>query len=150
MLCTTITVLAVQACASEFISFVSSDAGNHCSDGSRRHLDGEDVLWSLTALGFEHYADTLQVGHNRGFMHFNYRILDLWNVSHHHSILLIFLMMPITRFICEAGELARRLKLSCKKLRIPHLNFQELLLCGQRNMGQPHRAVSNRHRLCPV
>ena len=69
MLCNTITVLAVQACASEFISFVSSDAGNHCSDGSRRHLDGEDVLWSLTALGFEHYADTLQVGHNRGFMH---------------------------------------------------------------------------------
>ncbi len=46
---------------SEFISFISSEAASHCADGSRRNLDGEDIVWALTSLGFEHYIDTLQV-----------------------------------------------------------------------------------------
>ena len=51
----------MQACVSEFISFVSSEAGDHCAESFRRHLDGDDVLWALTSLGFEHYVDILQV-----------------------------------------------------------------------------------------
>jgi hypothetical protein len=50
-----------QVCTSEFISTITSEAGSHCAFGSRRHLDGDDILWALTSLGFEHYVEPLQV-----------------------------------------------------------------------------------------
>ena len=51
----------LQACVSEFVSFIAAEAGNHSAEGSRRSIDADDILWALTSLGFEHYIDPLQV-----------------------------------------------------------------------------------------
>jgi histone H3/H4 len=51
----------MQACVSEFVSFITAEAGDHSTEGSRRSIDADDILWALTSLGFEHYIDPLQV-----------------------------------------------------------------------------------------
>lgn len=51
----------VQECTSEFISFVTSEASERCLGERRKTLSGEDVLYALTALGFENYSDTLKI-----------------------------------------------------------------------------------------
>ena len=56
-----IVICEVQACVSEFVSFITAEAGDHSAEGSRRSIDADDILWALTALGFEHYIDPLQV-----------------------------------------------------------------------------------------
>lgn len=51
----------VQECVSEFISFVTSQAVDRCTLEKRKTLNGEDVLWAMFTLGFEHYAETLKI-----------------------------------------------------------------------------------------
>lgn len=51
----------VQECASEFISFVTSQAMDKCLLEKRKTLNGEDVLHALYSLGFEHYSELLKI-----------------------------------------------------------------------------------------
>jgi histone H3/H4 len=51
----------VQECASEFISFITSQAADKCLLEKRKTMNGEDVLWSMFVLGFENYAETLKI-----------------------------------------------------------------------------------------
>lgn len=51
----------VQECASEFISFITSQAVDKCGLEKRKTLNGEDILWAMFTLGFEHYGETLKI-----------------------------------------------------------------------------------------
>ncbi|CDO94656.1 unnamed protein product [Kluyveromyces dobzhanskii CBS 2104] len=51
----------MQECVSEFISFVTSEACDRCTSGKRKTINGEDILISLHALGFENYAEVLKI-----------------------------------------------------------------------------------------
>jgi len=51
----------VQECASEFISFITSQAADKCLLEKRKTMNGEDILWSMFVLGFENYAETLKI-----------------------------------------------------------------------------------------
>ncbi|KAG6750484.1 hypothetical protein POTOM_044980 [Populus tomentosa] len=48
----------MQECATEFISFVTSEASNKCRTENRKTVNGDDVCWALSSLGFDDYADT--------------------------------------------------------------------------------------------
>lgn len=51
----------VQECVSEFISFITSQAVDKSVLEKRKTLNGEDILWAMFTLGFEHYAETLKI-----------------------------------------------------------------------------------------
>ncbi|KAI5277449.1 transcriptional activator hap3, partial [Ascosphaera acerosa] len=51
----------MQECVSEFISFVTSEAADKCQSEKRKTVNGEDILFSLTSLGFENYKEALQI-----------------------------------------------------------------------------------------
>ena len=51
----------VQECVSEFISFITSEASEKCQQEKRKTVNGEDVLFAMTSLGFENYAETLKI-----------------------------------------------------------------------------------------
>lgn len=51
----------VQECVSEFISFVTSEAAERCSQEKRKTINGEDILFALQSLGFDNYVDPLKV-----------------------------------------------------------------------------------------
>lgn len=69
----------MQECVSEFISFITSE-GNHaqtfghpdfatndvtasekCQQEKRKTVNGEDILFAMTSLGFENYAEALKI-----------------------------------------------------------------------------------------
>ncbi|CAI9088216.1 OLC1v1022491C1 [Oldenlandia corymbosa var. corymbosa] len=49
----------VQACTSEFISFITSEANERSQRDCRKTIKAEDVLFSLRHLGFDSYVDPL-------------------------------------------------------------------------------------------
>ena len=49
-----------QACVSEFISFITSEASDRCSDEKRKTINGDDILYAMNNLGFEHYTSILK------------------------------------------------------------------------------------------
>lgn len=51
----------VQECVSEFILFVTSEAGDRCLQEKRKTINGEDILWSMQALGFDNYVEPLRL-----------------------------------------------------------------------------------------
>lgn len=51
----------VQECVSEFISFITSEASEKCQQEKRKTVNGEDVLFAMTSLGFENYGETLKI-----------------------------------------------------------------------------------------
>lgn len=51
----------IQECASEFISFVTSQAMDKCLLEKRKTLNGEDLLHAMFSLGFEHYSEMLKI-----------------------------------------------------------------------------------------
>lgn len=51
----------VQECVSEFILFITSQAVDKSVLEKRKTLNGEDILWAMFTLGFEHYAETLKI-----------------------------------------------------------------------------------------
>lgn len=53
--------MCMQECVSEFISFVTSEASDRCTADKRKTINGEDILISLHALGFENYAEVLKI-----------------------------------------------------------------------------------------
>ena len=70
----------MQECVSEFISFITSEgasqteqldgfffATNHrtasekCQQEKRKTVNGEDILFAMTSLGFENYSEALKI-----------------------------------------------------------------------------------------
>lgn len=50
----------VQECVSEFISFITSEASDKCAREKRKTVNGDDLLWALSTLGFECYVEPLK------------------------------------------------------------------------------------------
>ena len=51
----------VQECVSEFISFITGEASDKCQREKRKTINGDDLLWAMTTLGFEEYAEPLKI-----------------------------------------------------------------------------------------
>jgi nuclear transcription Y subunit beta len=51
----------VQECASEFISFITSEASDRCHQEKRKTINGEDILWAMQSLGFDPYIEPLKL-----------------------------------------------------------------------------------------
>ncbi|KAL2341402.1 hypothetical protein Fmac_009342 [Flemingia macrophylla] len=51
----------VQECVSEFISFITGEASDKCQKEKRKTINGDDLLWAMTTLGFEDYVDPLKI-----------------------------------------------------------------------------------------
>ena len=49
----------MQECATEFISFVTGEASDKCHKENRKTLNGDDICWALSALGFDNYAEAI-------------------------------------------------------------------------------------------
>lgn len=52
---------AVQECVSEFISFVTSEASDKCLQEKRKTINGDDLLWAMSTLGFDKYVEPLKI-----------------------------------------------------------------------------------------
>ncbi|KAK9152395.1 hypothetical protein Syun_010704 [Stephania yunnanensis] len=51
----------VQECVSEFISFITGEASDKCQREKRKTINGDDLLWAMTTLGFEEYVEPLKM-----------------------------------------------------------------------------------------
>lgn len=51
----------VQECVSEFISFITSEASDKCLQEKRKTINGDDLLWAMSTLGFDKYVEPLRV-----------------------------------------------------------------------------------------
>jgi len=50
----------VQECVSEYISFITGEASDKCQREKRKTINGDDLLWAMTTLGFENYVGLLK------------------------------------------------------------------------------------------
>ena len=50
----------VQECVSEFISFITSEASDKCQREKRKTINGDDLLWAMSTLGFDKYVEPLK------------------------------------------------------------------------------------------
>lgn len=50
----------VQECVTEFISFITGEASDKCQREKRKTINGEDLLWAMTTLGFQNYVGSLK------------------------------------------------------------------------------------------
>ena len=50
----------VQECVSEFISFITGEASDKCQREKRKTINGDDLLWAMTTLGFEDCVEPLK------------------------------------------------------------------------------------------
>lgn len=77
----------VQECVSEFISFITSEASERCHQEKRKTINGEDILFAMSTLGFDMYVDPLKL-YLQKFRevrpHLNYR----FSVLFHFGVLL--------------------------------------------------------------
>ncbi|GAB4835576.1 hypothetical protein Ancab_000485 [Ancistrocladus abbreviatus] len=55
----------VQECVSEFISFVTGEASDKCQREKRKTINGDDIIWAITTLGFEDYVNPLKLYLNK-------------------------------------------------------------------------------------
>nr|GMD53553.1 nuclear transcription factor Y subunit B-3-like [Ipomoea batatas] len=55
----------VQECVSEFISFITGEASDKCQREKRKTINGDDLLWAMTTLGFENYVASLKAYLNK-------------------------------------------------------------------------------------
>ncbi|XP_038067530.1 transcriptional activator HAP3-like isoform X2 [Patiria miniata] len=51
----------VQECVSEFISFITSEASDRCHQEKRKTINGEDILFAMSTLGFDNYVEPLKL-----------------------------------------------------------------------------------------
>ncbi|KAK3041985.1 hypothetical protein RJ639_002293 [Escallonia herrerae] len=47
----------IQECVSEFICFVTGEASDKCHKENRKTVNGDDLCWALSSLGFDNYAE---------------------------------------------------------------------------------------------
>lgn len=50
-----------QECVSEFVSFITSEASERCKTEKRKTINGDDILFAMTTLGFDNYVEPLKV-----------------------------------------------------------------------------------------
>ncbi|XP_072973314.1 nuclear transcription factor Y subunit B-1-like [Typha angustifolia] len=55
----------VQECVSEFISFITGEASDKCQREKRKTINGDDLLWAMTTLGFDKYVGPLKLYLNK-------------------------------------------------------------------------------------
>ncbi|THU48922.1 hypothetical protein C4D60_Mb06t04110 [Musa balbisiana] len=58
----------VQECVSEFISFITGEASDKCQREKRKTINGDDLLWAMTTLGFDSYVGPLKAYLNKASM----------------------------------------------------------------------------------
>jgi nuclear transcription Y subunit beta len=46
---------------SEFISFITSEASDKCLQEKRKTINGDDLLWAMSTLGFDKYVEPLKL-----------------------------------------------------------------------------------------
>lgn len=46
---------------SEFISFITSEASTRCHAEKRKTINGEDILFAMSTLGFDNYVEPLKI-----------------------------------------------------------------------------------------
>ena len=51
----------VQECVSEFVSFITSEASDRCHQEKRKTINGEDILFAMSNLGFDNYVEPLKL-----------------------------------------------------------------------------------------
>ena len=51
----------MQECVSEFISFITSEASERCHQEKRKTINGEDILFAMSTLGFDMYVEPLKL-----------------------------------------------------------------------------------------
>eukprot|EP01038_Epipyxis_sp_PR26KG_P005057 gene5057-7059_t len=51
---------SIQECVSEFISFITSEASDKCQQEKRKTINGDDLLWAMSSLGFDKYIEPLK------------------------------------------------------------------------------------------
>lgn len=51
----------VQECVSEFVSFITSEASDGCRAEKRKTINGEDILFAMSTLGFDNYVEPLKL-----------------------------------------------------------------------------------------
>lgn len=56
---------SIQECVSEFISFITSEASDKCQQEKRKTINGDDLLWAMSTLGFEKYVEPLKAYLNK-------------------------------------------------------------------------------------
>ncbi|XAR52612.1 hypothetical protein NMG60_11020765 [Bertholletia excelsa] len=49
----------MQECASEFISFVTGEASDKCHKENRKTVNGDDICWALSSLGFDNFSEAI-------------------------------------------------------------------------------------------
>ncbi|KAK9691907.1 hypothetical protein RND81_09G227900 [Saponaria officinalis] len=49
----------MQECVSEFISFVTGEASDKCHKENRKTVNGDDICWALSTLGFDNYGEVI-------------------------------------------------------------------------------------------
>ncbi|KAL6596575.1 hypothetical protein ACP70R_047218 [Stipagrostis hirtigluma subsp. patula] len=49
----------IQECVSEFISFVTGEANDHCRSEHRKTVTADDIVWAMARLGFDDYVTPL-------------------------------------------------------------------------------------------
>ncbi|QCE07337.1 nuclear transcription factor Y subunit B-4-like [Vigna unguiculata] len=49
----------MQECVTEFISFVTAEASDKCHKENRKTVNGDDICWALSSLGFDNYAEAI-------------------------------------------------------------------------------------------
>ena len=49
----------IQECASEFVSFVTGEASDKCHKENRKTVNGDDICWALSSLGFDTYGEVI-------------------------------------------------------------------------------------------
>lgn len=81
----------VQECVSEFISFITGEASDKCNREKRKTVNGDDLLWAMTTLGFENYVGPLKAYLNKyreveGEKNFMARQDDHENVSNNNNV----------------------------------------------------------------
>ena len=49
----------LQECSTEFISFVTAEASDKCHKENRKTVNGDDICWALSTVGFDNYAEAI-------------------------------------------------------------------------------------------
>ncbi|KAL9244211.1 hypothetical protein vseg_018013 [Gypsophila vaccaria] len=49
----------MQECVTEFISFVTGEASDKCHKENRKTVNGDDICWALSTLGFDNYGEVI-------------------------------------------------------------------------------------------
>ena len=95
----------MQECVSEFISFITSEgksicfrfgppppknqslimfaASEKCQQEKRKTVNGEDILFAMTSLGFENYSEALKI-----------------YLSRYREVSYPFFLLPVSLFFC--------------------------------------------------